>query len=135
MLSAVIRSKRDYSAFTVGTITDTSGVYPKKSSRTIFGSSQYSSANTGYGPNCFTHEGLEFSLFILNTPLSFDKARTMSSPCSYFRIYRGWRIIPMQLWISLLGNVVKTHVLVRSLYGDFSKTISIFYKPQQFFDK
>ena len=54
MLSAVIRSERDYSAFTVGTITDTSVVHPKKSSRTIFGSPQYSSAYTGYGPNCFT---------------------------------------------------------------------------------
>ena len=54
MLSAVIRSERDYSAFTVGTITDTSVVHPKKSSRTIFGSLQYSSAYTGYGPNCFT---------------------------------------------------------------------------------
>ena len=54
MLSAVIHSIHSYPAFTVGTITGTPEVCPSRSSRTKEGSSQYSNAYTGYGPNCLT---------------------------------------------------------------------------------
>ena len=54
MLSAVIHSTHSYPAFTVGTITGTPEVCPSRSSRTKEGSSQYSNAYTGYGPNCLT---------------------------------------------------------------------------------
>ena len=54
MLSAVIHSAHSYPAFTVGTITGTLAVRPSRSSRTKEGSSQYSCAYTGYGPNCLT---------------------------------------------------------------------------------
>ena len=54
MLSAVIRSALGYPASTVGTITGRPEVCPSRSSRTKEGSSQYSNAYTGYGPNCFT---------------------------------------------------------------------------------
>ena len=54
MLSAVIHSIHSYPAFTVGTITGTPEVCPSRSSRTRKGSSQYSNASTGYGPNCLT---------------------------------------------------------------------------------
>ena len=54
MLSAVIHSIHSYPAFTVGTITGTLAVCPSRSSRTREGSSQYSNAYTGYGPNCLT---------------------------------------------------------------------------------
>ena len=54
MLSAVIRSALGYPAFTVGTITGTPAVRPSRSSRTKEGSSQFSYAYTGYGPNCLT---------------------------------------------------------------------------------
>ena len=54
MLSAVILSTLSYSAFTVGTITDTPAVCPSRSSRTRESSSQCSNACTGYGPNCLT---------------------------------------------------------------------------------
>ena len=54
MLSAVIRSVRSYPAFPVGTRTGTPLAHPSRSSRTKEGSSQYSYAYTGYGPNCLT---------------------------------------------------------------------------------
>jgi hypothetical protein len=54
MPSAVILSTHSYPAFTVGTITGTPAVCPSRSSRTKEGSSQYSNAHTGYGPNCLT---------------------------------------------------------------------------------
>ena len=54
MLSAIIHSEHSYSAFPVGTRTDTPLVRPSRSSRTKEDSSQYSNAFTGYGPNCLT---------------------------------------------------------------------------------
>ncbi len=54
MLSAVIRSTRDYPAFSVGTKTGTSVVRPSRSSRTRESSFQYSNTYTGYGPNCLS---------------------------------------------------------------------------------
>ena len=54
MLSAVIHSVHSYPAFTIGMITGTPEVCPSRSSRTKEGSSQYSNAYTGYGPNCLT---------------------------------------------------------------------------------
>ena len=54
MLSAVIHSTLDYPAFSVGTKTGTSAVYPSRSSRTKESSFQYSNAHTGYGPNCLS---------------------------------------------------------------------------------
>ena len=54
MLSAVILSIRSYPAFTIGMITGTPAVCSSRSSRTREESSQYSSAYTGYGPNCLT---------------------------------------------------------------------------------
>ena len=54
MLSALIRSGHSYPAFAAGTITGTLAVRPSRSSRTKDGSSQFSYAHTGYGPNCLT---------------------------------------------------------------------------------
>ncbi len=55
MLSAVILSALGYPAFTIGIITGTPAVRPSRSSRTKEGSSQYSHAYIGYGPNCLTN--------------------------------------------------------------------------------
>ena len=55
MLSAVIPSAHGYPAYPVGTRTGRPEVRPSRSSRTMEGSSQYSNAYTGYGPNCLTH--------------------------------------------------------------------------------
>ena len=54
MLSAVIRSEHGYPAYPVGTRTGRLAIRPSKSSRTMKGSSQCSTAYTGYGPNCLT---------------------------------------------------------------------------------
>ncbi len=54
MLSAVIRSTLNYPAYSVGTKTGTSVVYPSRSSRTKESIFQYSNAYTGYGPNCLS---------------------------------------------------------------------------------
>jgi hypothetical protein len=54
MLSAVIHSTHGYPAFPFGKRTGTPEVCPSRSSRTMEGSSQYSNAYTGYGPNCLT---------------------------------------------------------------------------------
>lgn len=54
MLSAVIHSALGYPAFPVGTRTGILVVRPSRSSRTMEGSSQRSTAYTGYGPNCLT---------------------------------------------------------------------------------
>ena len=79
MLSAVIHSAHGYPASTVGTITGTPAVRPSRSSRTKEGSSQYSNAYTGYGPNCLTHDfprittGMDY-IFIL--PLTLNESRS-----------------------------------------------------------
>ena len=54
MLSALIRSQLSYWASATGVTTHTPEVGPSRSSRTKDGSSQFSSAHTGYGPNCLT---------------------------------------------------------------------------------
>lgn len=54
MLSAIIHSILSYSAFPVGTRTDTPVVCLFKSSRIMKSTSQCSNAYTGYGPNCLT---------------------------------------------------------------------------------
>ena len=54
MLSALIRYRHSYPAFTVGTITGTPLAYPSRSSRTKDGATQISCAHAGYGPNCLT---------------------------------------------------------------------------------
>ena len=54
MPSALIHCGRSYSAFTLGSITDTPLVHPSRSSRTKEGATQISFALAGYGPNCLT---------------------------------------------------------------------------------
>ena len=54
MLSAIIHSILSYSAFPIGTRTDTPVVCLFKSSRIMKSTSQCSNAYTGYGPNCLT---------------------------------------------------------------------------------
>lgn len=80
MLSAVIHSIHSYPAFTVGTITGTPEVCPSRSSRTKEGSSQYSNAYTGYGPNC-----LQLLLLWRASQLrksgALDHSRAFQRPC------------------------------------------------------
>ena len=54
MLSAVILSALGYPACPLIRRTGTPAVRPSRSSRTMEGSSQCSTAYTGYGPNCLT---------------------------------------------------------------------------------
>ena len=54
MLSAVILSALGYPAYPLVRRTGTPAVRPSRSSRTMEGSSQCSTAYTGYGPNCLT---------------------------------------------------------------------------------
>lgn len=70
MLSAVILSALGYPACPLVRRTGTPAVRPSRSSRTMEGSSQCSTAYTGYGPNCLTHvtpvfpKGMDY-IFIL----------------------------------------------------------------------
>ena len=80
MLSAVIRSTHSYPACPLGRRTGIPEVCPSRSSRTMEGFSQCSSAYTGYGPNCL-------QLLLLRRTSqprksgALDHSRAFQTPC------------------------------------------------------
>ena len=80
MLSAVIRSTHSYPACPLGRRTGIPEVCPSRSSRTMEGFSQCSSAYTGYGPNCL-------QLLLLRRTSqprksgALDHSRAFETPC------------------------------------------------------